>query len=81
MFSIQNVYFAITYILDRSNKLSGKRLLGFIPQLQPKSAYRKSVFVARFKRSMMRACMKFVVKQIVDLGPPFLKNMRIGSKG
>ena len=30
---------------------------------------------------MMRACMKFLVKQIVDLGPPFLKNMRIGSKG
>ena len=62
------------------NKLAGKRLLGYLPTVQVRTAFRGSVLVGRYRRLLSRMAMKFVVQQILDLAPHFVYNFEIGVR-
>ena len=63
------------------NKLAGKRLLGFIPTVSVRTAFRGRVAVGRYRRAISRMAMKFVVQQILDLPSPGVYNFGIGKCG
>ena len=78
-----NIYstFFLSHYLSFRNKLSGKRLFGFLPTVRVRTAFRGSVFIKRYRRLLNRIAMKFVVQQILDLGPTGQRNFAIGNSG
>ena len=58
--------------------MAGKRLLGYLPTVQVRTAFRGSVLVGRYRRLISRTAMQFVVQQILDLAPHFTYNFEIG---
>ena len=46
-----------------------------------RTAFRGSVFIKRYRRLLNRIAMKFVVQQILDLGPSGQRNFAIGNSG
>ena len=64
-------------LFKNRNKLAGKRLLGFLPTVAVRTAFRGSVHVQRYKRLISRLSLAFVVQQLLDLAPKFMYNFEI----
>ena len=55
-------------------------MLGFLPNIKVRTAFRDSSYVQEFKRVIMRACMGFLFKQLLD-EPKKSKNFALGDGG
>ena len=63
---INNLHYGFVLIFIRK-KLSGKRLFGFLPTINVKTAFRDSVLVRRYKRQIFRKALSHVTSQVVEI--------------
>ena len=78
VFITQPVTFRLIH--NSRNRASGKRLLGFLPNIKVRTAFRDSSYVQAFRRTVMRTAMAFIFKQILE-EPYAAKNMALGPSG
>lgn len=71
---------AFSFLHYSRNRASGKRLLGFLPNIKVRTAFRDSSYVQAFRRTVMRSAMAFIFKQILE-EPYAPKNMALGASG
>lgn len=55
-------------------------MLGFLPNIKVRTAFRDSSYVQAFRRTVMRSAMAFIFKQILE-EPYAPKNMALGDSG
>ena len=72
-----NAHLQINFV---RNKAAGKRLLGFLPNVKVRTAFRDSTYVQTFRRELMRASMEFMIGQITD-NASTPRNLALGQNG
>lgn len=78
MFITQPVTFSFLHFFKEQSLR--KAIVGILPNIKVRTAFRDSSYVQAFRRTVMRSAMAFIFKQILE-EPYAPKNMALGDSG